>query len=100
MDVLTTIKSLVIRRQYRFTYKAAFELEADGLDETDVVESIVNASQIDKTLKSQTNSREKLYVIKARHYCGTLIHTKGKIADEEGQEYFYIFISSKRAFAG
>lgn len=46
MDVLTRIKRLIVRRQYRFTAKALDELENDGLDEADALEAILSARRI------------------------------------------------------
>lgn len=66
-----------------------------------MAESIVNASVIEKVLKSRSPrrgaSRERLYVIKGFTYGGTLIYTKGKIAREAGRSIFYVFISAKIA---
>lgn len=74
---------------------------ADSLTETDVLESILNANGIKKTLRSKnpyTGNREKLYIIESFTYEGLLIYTKGKIAkDEFGQENLYVLISSKRS---
>lgn len=101
MDVLVRIKRLVLRGFVRFTEKARAEMEADDLGPADIVESIVNAQAIDKTLRSRRRSRrhpgERLYVIKSFNYSGTLIHTKGAIVCEAGQETFYVFVSSKIA---
>jgi len=97
MDILTRIKQLIVREQYRFTSKAKNELLADGLDEADVLESILNADRITKTMRSSVQSGEKLYVIESRDYHGTLIYSKGKISPETDQEIYYILISSKRS---
>lgn len=104
MDVLNRIKSLIVRGKYRFTLKASNEVEMDGLDEVDVLESILNARTIRKTLRttSAASSRagEKLYVIESPNFKGTLIYSKGKIAREAGEEIYYIFISSKKSRSG
>lgn len=101
MDVLLRIKQLVARRRYRFSRKAADELEADGLERDDAVEAVLNAPMIQKIIRSRrrvrASSREKLYVIESFSYTGTLIYTKGKIAREAGQEVFYFFVSAKRS---
>lgn len=101
MDVLVRIKRLVLRGAVRFTEKARDEMERDSLTAEDVLEAVVNAQIISKTLRSLSPSRrhsgEKLYVIKSFNYNGTLIYTKGTIVNEDGQETFYIFISSKLA---
>ena len=42
-DVLVKIKRLVLKGQYKFSEKASLEMEADGITEFDIVESILNA---------------------------------------------------------
>lgn len=70
---------------------------------TGLVESILNAQFVDKTLRSRSparrHAREKLYVIKSFSYSGTLIYTKGAIAREGGEEVFYVLVSAKVATA-
>ena len=104
MDVLARIKRLVASGAYRFTDKARDELENDGLLRQDVVESILNAQSIKKTLRSTSPRRqsaaERLYVIESFNYSGTLIYTKGKITREQGVAVYYLLISSKRATLG
>lgn len=97
MGIRTRIKQLVVRRQYEFGDKAADELAADGLEEADVLESILKAERIKKTLRSFVQPEEKLYVIESRNYHGTLIYSKGKITKETGEETYYVLISSKRS---
>jgi hypothetical protein len=101
MDVLVRIKRLVIRGDIQFTAKAREEMVHDGLTVGDVIEAVVTAQTISKTLKSTSPARrhsgEKLYVIKGFNFTGTLIYTKGTIVRQGGQETFYIFISSKVA---
>ncbi len=103
MDTLLRIKRLVLRGWIRFTDKARGEMEADGLSAGEVIESIVNAQAIAKTLRSRSSSRryagEKLYVIRSFSYDGTLIYTKGTIVRQEEREVFYVFISAKIATA-
>jgi hypothetical protein len=100
MDILSRIKRLVLSRRIVFTKKAEDEMYADGLDEDDVIESIVNAHRIDKVIRS-ANPRgagtERLYVIKGLTFGNALIYTKGKIVKDATSETFYILISSKRA---
>jgi hypothetical protein len=72
-DALTRIKRLVLRGAVRYSKKARWELICDGLFESDVAESILNAPAIYKTLR---------------------------IAREEGEEVFYLLISSKIATTG
>ena len=104
MDVLLQIKRLVVRGWIRFTEKAREEMEADGLGAAEVVESIVNAQAIAKTLRSPSRPKrhpgEKLYVIKSFSYDGTLIYTKGAIVRQAEQEVFYVFVSAKIATLG
>lgn len=98
MEPLTRIRRLVAAGQYRLTVKAEHELDADGLIPQDAIEAILNAQSIKKTLRSRSavrgHSGEKLYVIESFNYTVTLIDTKGATKREEGQEIFYLFISS------
>ena len=45
-DALIRIKRAILKANYAFSEKASLELEADGLTELDVVESIVDAVAI------------------------------------------------------
>ncbi len=99
-QLLKKIKRLIIKGHYQFTLKAETELEADGLLIEDALESILNASDIYKTLNSKHPSmgkKEKLYIIKSFTYDDILVYTKGKIYEEERDIQFYILISSKRS---
>lgn len=100
-STLIKIKRLVLSRKYVFTRKAEDEMFADNLTEEDVLESIVNANGIRKTIRSTSSHRarkeEKLYVIESYTYGGTLIYTKGAVKKQHAQEYFYVFVSSKRS---
>ena len=99
MDVLVRIKQLVVRGAVRFTDKAREEMADDGLSRPEVIESILSARRIDKTIRSTSPWRkraaEKLYVIKSFSYTGTKVYTKGKIDHEGDFEYFYVLISAK-----
>lgn len=53
-DVLKRIKRLLLSGRYFFTDKATVERERDGLSEEDVVEAIINAQSIQKTINSQS----------------------------------------------
>jgi len=100
MDLLIRIKRLILRRQYIFTEKAAWEMERDGLTEDMVSESVINAPAISKTIRSRnpkTGSKEMLHVIIGVTFEGVPIYTKGKISRREGKEVFYVYISSKRS---
>ncbi len=104
MDILLRIKRLVVRGAIRFTEKARHEMELDDLTAEDVIESILNAQAIGKTVRSRSPQRrttgEKLYVIQSFSYDGTLIYTKGAFAREGRREIFYILISAKIATSG
>jgi hypothetical protein len=99
MDILTRIKQLVVRDAVRFTDKARDEMEVDLLSRSEVIESVLNAKRIEKTLRSTSPARkqsgDKLYVIKSSSYNGTKIYTKGKIDHEGDFEYLYILVSAK-----
>jgi len=101
-DPLIYIKRLIMMGRYAFTKKAALERESDGLSEKDVLESIMNAQKIYKTINSTSpqkkTRREKLYVILSFTYDDILVYTKGKIDREpDGSEILYMLISSKRS---
>ena len=70
MDPLVRIKRLVVARRVEFTLKAEEERLRDGLAVEDVLESIVNANAIKKTLRSRGHpvSGERLYVIESPTY--------------------------------
>jgi len=76
-------------------------MDADDLTHGDVAESIVNALVIDKVIRSRSpvhgRARERLYIIKGLTYGGTLVHTKGKTAQEAGREVFHVLVSAKIA---
>jgi len=100
-DVLVRIKRAVISGRYAFSEKATIEMEADGITELDVIESIINAVAIYKRLRSRSLSLEKakeyLYVILSTNYEGLMIYTKGKFVRKAEEETYYFLISSKRA---
>ena len=101
MDTLARIKRCALLHRVRFTLKADNERVAHDLTELDVFESLVNATRIDKTLKSTSSARrgrrEYLYVIKAPTARGELVYTKGKLVDENGVETYYLLVSAKLA---
>ncbi len=104
MDLLLRIKRLVLGRRYRFSLKALDEMDAHDLSEMDVVESIVSAVAVYKTLRSRSPERrspgEKLYVIISGNLAGMPIYTKGKIAQGEEGETYYFLVSSKLSVPG
>lgn len=76
-------------------------MEADGLIELDVAESIVNAVAIYKRLRSRSSQqrtrREYLYVIYGSTLEGIMVYSKGKPVGEKGEEVYYFLVWSKRA---
>ena len=102
MDLLSKIKRLALSRRIVFTAKAENEMDIDGLSKSDVIESIVSADRIDKTIRStserRSSRRELLYVLKGLTFSNVLVYTKGKIAKGPESDILYILISSKRAY--
>lgn len=105
-DVLIRIKRAVLAGYYAFSEKARIEMEADGLTELDVAESIlsavaVSAVAVSKVLRSTSvqrkSSGERLYVIQSTNLSGLLIYTKGKLVVEAESETYYFLVSSKKA---
>lgn len=101
MDMLIRIKWAVSTGRYTFSKKARVEMEMDDLTELDVAESILNARDIYKKLRSTNPSRNKrreyLYVIQGTSLGGLVIYTKGKLVEADGTETYYFLVSSKRA---
>jgi hypothetical protein len=101
IDILIRIKRAVLAGHYAFSEKARVEMEADGLTELDVAESILNAVAIYKTLRSRSpyrrQTKEYLHIIQSTNYDGLMIYTKGKLVHESGIETYYFLISSKKA---
>jgi len=50
--LLLKIKRLIIAQRYRFTLKPETEMFAEALTEPDVLEAILNANGIKKTIRS------------------------------------------------
>jgi len=100
-ETLVRIKRAVLSGHYAFSEKASLELEADGLTELDIVESIVNAVAIYKTIRSTNpfhqQAREYLHIIQSTNLEGLMIYSKGKLIQEAGVETYYFLISSKKA---
>jgi len=101
-DILVRIKRAVLAGRYAFSEKARLEMEADGITELDVAESILNAVAIYKRIRSQSplrqHNKEYLYVIQSTNLEGLPVYSKGKLVKESGEETYYFLISSKRAF--
>ena len=89
MDVLIRIKRAVLAGK------------SNDLTELDITESILNARDIYKKLRSthdsRTKRREYLYIIQGANVDGLVIYTKGKFVEAEGTEAYYFLVSSKRA---
>ena len=67
----------------------------------DVIEAVVNAPAIYKTLRSRSSRRavrtEKLYVILGFTHEGLLVYTKGALRRFADEESFYVLVSAKRS---
>lgn len=100
-NVLIRIKRAVLAGRYAFSEKARLEMETDGLTELDIAESILNAVEIYKTVRSGSSRRarvrEYLHIIQSTNLSGLPIYSKGKLVKEAGEEHYYFLISSKRA---
>jgi hypothetical protein len=100
-NALIRIKRAVLARRFRFSDKADEEMERDGLDEQDFVESVMSAAFIHKVIRSTSplrqNRREMLYIIISPTLTGLFVYSKGKLMTEGGQEVFYVLVSCKRA---
>jgi hypothetical protein len=100
-SILARIKRAVIAGNVVFTDKARTERVRDGLTEQDVIESVLNALRIDKTIKSTSPNRgirrEYLYILHSPTLTGLWIYTKGKLVEECGIETYYLLISAKLA---
>ena len=100
-DILVRIKRAVLAGRYVFSEKARLEMEADGLTELAVAESILNAVAIYKRIRSRSpfrqQAREYLYVIQGTNLDGVIVYTKGKLVREADAETYYFLLSSKRA---
>lgn len=100
-NILVRIKRAVLAGNYAFSEKARLEMEADGLTELDIAESILNAVAIYKRIRSQSpyrkDKREYLYVVQSTNLDGLMIYTKGKLVKEADVETYYFLISSKKA---
>ena len=76
-------------------------MQADGLTDVDVLESIMNAESIFKRLRStsllRTKRREYLYVIQGTNLNGLAIYSKGKLVRMKDGLDTYFLVSSKRS---
>ena len=100
-DTLKRIKRVLLAGNYEFSVKALIELDTDGLTESDVVEAILGASAIYKTIRSTSGyrqvHREYLHIILGANLDGIGVYPKGKLVAQAGVETYYFMISSKRA---
>lgn len=100
-NVLIRIKRAILSGRYFFSEKARLEMKADGLTELDVIEALLNAVAIYKTLRSRSPFREQrreyLYVIQSTNLEGLMIYSKGKFVQKGGEATYYFLISSKKA---
>jgi hypothetical protein len=75
------------------------EMEADELTPLDIVESIPNAREICKTIRSTSvtrrRRREYLHIIQSPNLHGLQIYTKGKFVAEGGEETYYFLVSAQ-----
>lgn len=98
--MLFRIRRLILKGQYLFTEKADTEILLSSITREDVLEAIMNARQVDKTMRTtsfgKTHKNEKVYVIRGFTYNNILIYTKGTIKIVDGKEVLYRLISAKR----
>src|SRR5690242_18884391 len=102
MDILSRMKRCVLLRQVRFTLKAIDERVLDDLSEMEVLESLVNATRIEKKVRSISPTRckrkvEYLYIIHSPTARCQIVYSKGKFVDERGFEIYYLLISANLA---
>jgi hypothetical protein len=101
MTPLLRIKRCCLTGRVVFTDKADTERVAAGLSRDDVIEAIVNAPAIYKTLRSRASGRvrrgERLFVIVGLTHHGMLVYTKGALRRFAGEERFYVLVSAKRS---
>jgi hypothetical protein len=103
MSPLFRIKRCCLVGRLIFTVKADDERVGSHLSREDVVESVINAPAIYKTLRSRSSVRrgrsERLYVIVGLTHEAVIVYTKGALRRFQGEEFFYVFISAKRSFS-
>jgi len=85
-----------------FSGKADAERVAGRLSLDNVLEAVVNAPAIYKTLRSRSTRRavrhERVYVIVGFTHEGIFVYTKGALRRFAGEDWFYLFVSAKRSF--
>jgi len=76
-------------------------MQAEGLVESEALESILDAVAIYKTIRSTSfirrQIREYLHIIQSTNLEGLPIYTKGKLVSHAGVEVYYFLVSAKRA---
>ncbi len=98
-DILTRIKRLALAGRLEFTEKADIEMYRDHISEDMVREALISADFILKTVRStypHSRKVEQLHIIVGKSWSGLVIYTKGRFEYRNGEETFYILISSKR----
>ena len=99
--ILARIQRAVRTGCFDFSMKARLEMQADELAEISIVESILNATAIYKSLRSNSprrkTQREYLHIIISEDSSGLLIYTKGKLTKYGTTEIYYFFVSAKRS---
>src|SRR5437870_10499833 len=92
---LVRIQELMRRGEYEFSVKARLEMQAEVIGERDVVQSILNAASIYKSVRSTSprrrRRREYLHIIVSPDSTGTMLYTKGKITNNGSREIYYLF---------
>src|SRR4051794_4960677 len=87
-DILIRIKRAVLAGNVVFTDKASIERELDGLTKEDVLESIITAVAIYKTVNSTSRyrgrRREYLHIIQSTNFEGAPVYSKGKLLVQGG----------------
>jgi hypothetical protein len=98
---LEQIQRAVRSGNYELTIKARLDMDVDDLDPQGVIESILNATQVFKTIRSTSKDRRKrreyLHIIISPDSSGVLIYTKGKLEARASKVTYYIFVSAKHA---
>ncbi len=102
MTPLLRIKRCCLTRRVILSSKADAERVSAHLSLDDVLEAVVNAPAIYKTLRSRSTGRavrnERLYVIVGFTHEGIFVYTKGALRRFAGEDWFYLFVSAKRSF--
>jgi len=100
-DLLERIKRAVRAGNVDFSMKARLEMLADELVEQDIADSILNADEIYKSIRSTSpnrrgkRNREYLHIIISEDSSGVLIYTKGKLTKYGTRETYYFLVSAK-----